>query len=88
MYAFGQIEKFLEKEIKKNPLPENLGKGPEYVTDRKSNPRGRGNGHGRKSGRHGHGNAAKASANEKQGDKRRRPRRRGRRKPGKDSEGK
>ena len=88
MYAFGQIEKFLEKEIKKNPLPENLGKCPEYVTDRKSNPRGRGNGHGRKSGRHGHGNAAKASANEKQGDKRRRPRRRGRRKPGKDSEGK
>lgn len=57
MYAFGLIEKFLEKEITKNPLPEGLGAGPEYVTDKKkphsdkdhrhggSKKRGRGNGH-------------------------------------------
>ena len=87
MYAFGQIEKFLEKEIKKNPLPEKLGKGPDYVTDRKSNPRVRENGHKRNGGRRGHGDAAKANASEKQDNKRRRPRRRGRRKPGNGGEG-
>ncbi len=31
MYYFQQIEKFLEKEVEKNPLPEGLGEGPEYV---------------------------------------------------------
>ena len=35
MYSFGQIEKFLEKEITKNPLPEKLGNGPEYVPNKK-----------------------------------------------------
>lgn len=30
MYWFQQIERFLGKEIQKNPLPENLGEGPEY----------------------------------------------------------
>ncbi len=30
MYYFQQIEKFLEKEIVKNPLPQGLGDGPEY----------------------------------------------------------
>ena len=32
MYAFHQIEKFLEREITKNPLPEECGDGPEYTT--------------------------------------------------------
>ncbi len=31
MYAFHQIEKFLDKEITKNPLPEGCGEGPEYT---------------------------------------------------------
>lgn len=31
MYYFQQIEKFLEKEVDKTPLPEGLGAGPEYV---------------------------------------------------------
>ena len=31
MYYFQQIEKFLEKDVEKLPLPEGLGKGPEYV---------------------------------------------------------
>ena len=35
MYAFHEIEKFLEKDITKNPLPEGCGEGPEYVTSRR-----------------------------------------------------
>lgn len=37
MYAFHEIEKFLEKDIKKNPLPIDCGEGPEYVTSRRPN---------------------------------------------------
>ena len=36
MYAFHQIEKFLEKDIKKNPLPEGCGEGPEYTTSKRN----------------------------------------------------
>lgn len=36
MFYFRTIEKFLEKDILKNPLPEGLGEGPEYVTTRRS----------------------------------------------------
>lgn len=35
MFYFHQIEKFLGKEIQKNPLPEGLGEGPEYTTSRR-----------------------------------------------------
>lgn len=35
MYAFHQIEKFLEREITKNPLPEGCGDGPEYTTSKR-----------------------------------------------------
>lgn len=35
MFAFHQIEKFLEKDIKKNPLPEGCGEGPEYTTSKR-----------------------------------------------------
>jgi ATP-dependent RNA helicase RhlE len=35
MYAFHQIEKFLGKDIKKNPLPEGCGEGPEYTTSKR-----------------------------------------------------
>ncbi|MFC2738799.1 MAG: DEAD/DEAH box helicase [Prevotella sp.] len=35
MYAFHQIEKFLEREITKNPLPEECGDGPEYTTSKR-----------------------------------------------------
>ena len=31
IYWFQQIEKFLEKEVEKMPLPEGCGKGPEYI---------------------------------------------------------
>lgn len=34
MYAFHQIEKFLDKEIDKTPLPEGMKEGPEYVTSK------------------------------------------------------
>ena len=44
MYSFHQIEKFLEREITKNPLPEGCGEGPEYTTTKrpgKTNARNR-----------------------------------------------
>ena len=56
MRYFGDIERFLERDIQKNPLPEGLGEGPEYKTaaPRKSS-RGRGgksrNGKGRENGK-------------------------------------
>ena len=34
MYAFHQIEKFLNKDIEKNPLPEGMDEGPEYVVSK------------------------------------------------------
>ena len=47
MQRFSEIEKFLEKEVLKNPLPEELGEGPEYnpvrhssVARRRNNYRG------------------------------------------------
>ena len=36
MYAFHQIEKFLGKDIKKNPLPEGCGEGPEYTISKRN----------------------------------------------------
>ena len=48
MYAFGQIEKFIEKTVEKIPLPEELGEGPEYTPERHGSPRGKGRGRGRK----------------------------------------
>ena len=35
MYAFHQIEKFLEQDIQKCKLPEGCGEGPEYTTSRR-----------------------------------------------------
>lgn len=35
IYYFQQIEKFLGKEVEKEPLPEGLGEGPEYVSNGK-----------------------------------------------------
>lgn len=44
MYLFAQIERFLEKSIQKNPLPEGLGEGPVYSANRRQRPnKGRGN---------------------------------------------
>ena len=70
MYAFGQIETFLDKEITKNPLPEKLGKGPEYITERRKEqgrPR-HGKGHGSHHGRGGkqRGNGANNRADSKE----------------------
>lgn len=35
MFAFHQIEKFLGKDIRKNPLPADCGDGPEYTTSKR-----------------------------------------------------
>ena len=67
MRYFADIERFLEKDILKNPLPEGLGEGPEYKTSapRKSS-RGRGGhnhgGKGRGRGNH-RGHQRKKKAN-------------------------
>ena len=50
IYKFRQIEEFLEKVITKNPLPENLGKGPEYKMEKNTQSNGCG------TRRHGRGN--------------------------------
>ncbi|MBK5194743.1 MAG: DEAD/DEAH box helicase [Proteiniphilum sp.] len=39
-YRFLQIEKFLEKEVYKNPIPSELGEGPEYNPTKESGRRG------------------------------------------------
>lgn len=54
MFYFNQIEKFLEKEITKNPLPKEVGAGPEYRQVGKPSSHGRGGrGRGRKDSRGG-----------------------------------
>ena len=67
MRYFADIERFLEKEILKNPLPEGLGDGPEYnpSAPRKSS---RGRGERNRGGRGGHsrgGRKGKRAANSK-----------------------
>lgn len=49
MYLFNRIEQFLERDIQKNKLPEELGDGPEYKKDSKpeKQQRGKRNSHGR-----------------------------------------
>ena len=61
---FADIERFLEREIPKNALPEGLGEGPEYKpTAPRKNSRGRG---GRKRGGKGHGGKKQHQHNSKQ----------------------
>ena len=58
IYYFKQIERFLEKEVTKNPMPEGLDAGPDYAAGGKKPSNGRGMAHGRgngKSGGRGHG---------------------------------
>ncbi|MBP3511540.1 MAG: DEAD/DEAH box helicase [Prevotella sp.] len=54
IYKFQQIEKFLEKEVEKNPLPDGIGTGPEYKADGRK-PQGSGTRRHGKSGRRGNG---------------------------------
>ena len=61
---FADIERFLERDIPKNALPEGLGEGPEYKpTAPRKNSRGRG---GRKRGGKGHGGKKQQQHNSKQ----------------------
>ena len=64
MRYFAAIERFLEKDIQKNALPEGLGEGPEYeVASPRKNSRGRG---GRK--RRGKGNGKNSGKNSGKGN--------------------
>ena len=61
IYYFMQIEQFLEKTITKNPLPQELGDGPHYVSHGKPHNGSNGRGHDtRGKGRErGHGNGGR-----------------------------
>ena len=61
IYYFMQIEQFLEKTITKNPLPQELGDGPHYVSHGKPRNSSNGRGHDtRGKGRErGHGNGGR-----------------------------
>ncbi|MBR1546827.1 MAG: DEAD/DEAH box helicase [Prevotella sp.] len=67
MRYFSDIERFLEKDITKNPLPKELGDGPAYqISAPRKSTRGRG---GKKKGGkryHGHGHHSKKKDNKKQ----------------------
>ena len=82
MYAFGQIESFLGKEITKNQLPENLGQGPEYVVEQKKGgdrPRHRGKGRNQRHGRRGKQATGTAKANNENAEAKKKPNNRRRR---------
>ncbi len=54
MYLFNAIEKFLEKTVEKLENPEEIGKGPDYNSNAKRTPLGKGNsGHGHGGNRRG-----------------------------------
>jgi superfamily II DNA/RNA helicase len=59
IYRFQQIEHFLGKEVEKNPLPEDIGEGPEYVKREKkrSNTRRHGRWHSKGNGKNNQGKA-------------------------------
>ncbi len=61
---FHQIEKFIEKEVRKEPLPAEVGEGPHYAPDEN---RGRGKGRGKGRGRNNGGKDAPRG--EKKGEK-------------------
>jgi superfamily II DNA/RNA helicase len=52
---FRQIERFLEREVTKNPLPDGIGEGPEYKAAPRANGRGKGRGRWGKRNRKGNG---------------------------------
>lgn len=79
IYRFKRIEEFLEKTITKNPLPEELGEGPEYIVKNiKSNKNNRNEKHyhNHRNGRHGgkHSDGAKAADNTRRNKRKSRPR--------------
>ena len=66
---FAAIERFLEKEVPKEPLPAELGEAPAYTgRGERSHTNGKGRGHGR--GReHGHGHGKSKGKDKRQGQK-------------------
>ena len=85
MWHFKKIEEFLEKEITKNPLPEEIGEGPEYkVTPRTSKTSRKGhrysrkpNGKGKPQRSNGKARKPKTSQNTSKQDKERRQKEKG-----------
>lgn len=67
---FQQIERFLEKEVEKTPLPEGLGDAPEYKSaERRKGPRGGGKRRGNRNGRRNGKNNGKKSGKRKTNNK-------------------
>ena len=68
--SFQQIERFLEKEVEKTPLPEGLGDAPEYKSaERRKGPRGGGKRRGNRNGRRNGKNNGKKSGKRKTNNK-------------------
>ena len=67
---FQQIERFLEKEVEKTPLPEGLSDAPEYKSaERRKGPRGGGKRRGNRNGRRNGKNNGKKSGKRKTNNK-------------------
>lgn len=64
MYSFGRIEKLIEQNVEKLPLPEGLGEQPKYDP----NTRIRGGGHGAQGGNRKGGNAGNRSGGNRPGN--------------------
>lgn len=69
MYRFGMIEKFLDKEIQKNALPEGIGEGPAYEFVEKSKKSFRRNGKKRGSNKHSNKHSNRKRPHKKKEDK-------------------
>ncbi len=90
IHAFKLIEKFLEREIPKNQLPEGIGEGPEYAAGTKAGRHGKNGKRGHGKGRHGRRNKDAGSEVAANGDGKRQSNRRKRhrkRKAGNDTKG-
>ena len=68
IYSFKQIEKFLGKQVDKNPLPEGLGEGPDYNAERSKGHGSRNQRSRSQKGRNGKGNGDGKEKTKKNGN--------------------
>ena len=68
IYSFKQIEKFLGKQVDKNPLPEGLGEGPDYNAERSKGRGSRDQRSRSQKGRNGKGNGDGKEKTKKNGN--------------------
>ena len=93
IFFFNQIERFLEKDITKNKLPQGIGEGPEYKMLEKPEKKGqrrnkRSNSHGRGGNKNGNRTKKKTNGKQDNGNGANKPEKAKAAKPAKTSEGK